>query len=156
MKFPFQPLRTCLLALSLAIGLSGVAPSVAQTTGFTTPLVKDAYVIEIPFKPYGSMYYAITIREVQGKVAVCGIWAEGDRWQAYVIKGHLPMRVRGVTTVMLGDTYLLKGVGFFTQGEMEDFVSGTPVNCQMTNVPWQRGYSNKMINLRIPRLRVIA
>lgn len=144
------------LGLCFAMGLSGVAPSVAQTNDFSAPMVKDPYVIEIPFKPYGSMYYAIMIREVQGKVAVCGMWSKGKRWQAYVKKAHLPMRVRGVTKVMLGETYLLTGVGFFNEASEEEFVVGTRANCQMTGVAWQRGYTNEHIRLRIPRLRVIA
>ena len=156
MPTAFHLVRTGLFGLCLSFGLAATSPGVAQTNEFSVPMPKEPYTIEIPFKPYGSMLYAITIREVQGKVAVCGMWTKGKRWQAYVKKAHLPMRVRGVTKVLLGDTYLLTGVGFFNEVSEEEFAVGTRANCQMTGVTWQHGYSHDLIRLRIPRLRVVA
>ena len=52
-----------------------------QTGKITVPMEQGAYVVEVSFRPYGSIVLATIVREVNGKTAVCGFW-EGRRQMA--------------------------------------------------------------------------
>ena len=60
MPTAFHLVRTGLFGLCLSLGLAATSPGVAQTNEFSVPMPKEPYTIEIPFKPYGSMLYAVS------------------------------------------------------------------------------------------------
>jgi len=154
MQKVFFSIRTILMGLCLTLGLMAAVSAEAQSGKITAPLAENTYVIEVPFRPYGSMLYAIVIRNVGGKVAVCGQWAVGDRLQAYVKSTQLPRKMRGVTKVLVGKTILLTGVSFFDEVATGGLKVGNQASCQVTHVPWKASYSNKDIDVHIPRKTV--
>lgn len=93
------------------------------------------------------------IKDIGGKTAVCGMWSETERLQAHVRASNLPRRGRANTTVEVGDRRLIKGLGFMAEVAPEDFVAGTTVNCQVTNVPWEAGFARQKIRLSSPKSR---
>lgn len=140
-------------ALVVAHLFSSTLPSLAQSSKYTTAMSSNARIAEYTFKPFGAIQLAVMIKEIGGKTAVCGMWAETERLQAHVRASHLPRRGRANTTVDVGNRRLIKGLGFMAEVAPEDFVTGTTVNCQVTNVPWEAGFTRQKIRLSSPKSR---
>ncbi len=125
----------------------------AQSSKHTTKMSSNAHISEYSFKPFGAIQVAVMIKDIGGKTAVCGMWAETERLQAHVRASNLPRRGRANTTVEVGNRHLLKGLGFMAEVEPEDFVAGTTVNCKVTNVPWEAGFARRKLRLSSPKAR---
>ncbi len=140
-------------ATMVALLTSLATASFAQSAKHTTTMSSNAKVAEYTFKPFGAIQVAVMIKDIGGKTAVCGMWSETERLQAHVRASNLPRRGRANTTVEVGDRRLIKGLGFMAEVAPEDFVAGTTVNCQVTNVPWEAGFARQKIRLSSPKSR---
>ncbi|MEL7012562.1 MAG: hypothetical protein AAFO72_04695 [Pseudomonadota bacterium] len=141
-----------IIAVSAASAVSTSAS--AQTTRHSTPMSKNAAVINYLYRPYGSIVIASIVKEIGGKTAVCGFWAEKERLQAYVISTQLVRKTRQKVSIKLGNRRILTGIEFMNKVDLDDFEVGTRANCEVTAVPWQAGFAHHEIEYNAPRMRV--
>ncbi|MEO0774119.1 MAG: hypothetical protein AAFZ04_13145 [Pseudomonadota bacterium] len=126
---------------------------VSAQSGHSTAMAPGAQIVEYTFKPYGAIQLAAMIKNIGGKTAVCGMWAETERLQAHIRAGNLHRRIRTTASVDLGNRRPITGLGFMKQVTAEDFKAGTQVPCRVTNVPWEAGFARQKIEFAAPRLR---
>lgn len=139
------------IALQMMCLSSMTLPAMAQSSGHMVKMSASGQIIEFSFRPYGTIQIAAMIKDIGGKTAVCGIWAETERLQAHIYAGNLPRRARTTTGVELGNTRLLTGLGFTKKAAPEAFEAGAEVPCVLTNVPWQAGFARQRIEFAAPR-----
>ncbi|MEM6589065.1 MAG: hypothetical protein AAF641_11505 [Pseudomonadota bacterium] len=151
-----MPRFVLISAICAAILSSPSLPASAQSANPTATMVQGAQIIRYTFKPYGSIELAAMVTEIGGRVAVCGMWTEKQRMQAHIRAGNLPRRMRSTTAVRLGNKRIMTGLGFMQEVAQDDFTAGTKVQCKLTNVPWEAGFSGQKIELLAPRLRSIG
>lgn len=128
-------------------------PASAQSAGPTVPMAQNSATVQYTFRPYGAMKIAAMVYEVGGKTAVCGMWTESERFQAYIRSSKLDRRARQTTSVKMGNLHLLKGVTFMKKVEPDQFVAGTRVPCKVTGVPWKSEFSRQTPSFGAPVVR---
>lgn len=134
--------------LALSFGQRAWAQS-----GMTTPMAQNGKVLTVSFQPYGEMKIAAMLRNVGGKTAVCGMWTESERFQAYIIAEKLDARIRSATRVTIGNQQVIHGVGFMKKVPEDAFGAGTQVPRKITGLPWQAGFANQGFEMRSPRIK---
>ena len=144
-----------LIALVLGVSVCFSTQSLANDGTFKRPLAKDAVVGGMSFSSGGEIHIAAMIVNVDGRVAVCGVWKE-----AIKVSGPstaLSMRRKGMErgSIHHGNKTLLRGLLFMNQVSKENYVVGTKANCKLTRKAWQPSYSNKKLKVRIPRFQLI-
>lgn len=133
--------------------LNSATSASAQSTNFSKPMAKDAYVARYDYEQFGKVLLAVMITPVNGKVAVCGFWTEEKKMRSYGKTTGLNNKALGASSVRLGKKRLIGGLTFMKQVPIEKFESGHPARCRLTSVAWQKGYSNKLVDVKSARIR---
>lgn len=135
-------------AIVLALGLA--------VTGCVQ--VRDAGVARLSTSPIlaggtydsgGGITVAADVLERDGRVTVCGVWAQSEQ-QSVLSKGVEP-RVLGTGSVHLGDSAVVRGLGFMTEVAPAPSYGGAMASCVQTERAWTEADAAKPVTIRIPR-----
>lgn len=100
------------------------------------------------FTTGGGVTVAADIREKDGRVLLCGVWAQSDQ-QSILTKG----RARDVVTrgwVYLGDVPLAREIAFMREVPPAADYAGSEASCRLTDQPWPGTGAMTQLRLRIP------
>ena len=97
----------------------------------------------------GGLTVAADIREQQGRVLLCGVWAQSHQ-QSVLTKGKA-RDVMGTGAVYLGDRALARGLVFMREVPPALDYSGQEAGCVLTGQVWQAGYAEAKPVIRLPR-----
>lgn len=136
----------------IGIGLAGLG--LAEDSRFSRPLASDAATGGMSFSLGGEVHIAAMITNVDGRVAVCGLWTKAQNISGVSKSLAMLRKGMGSGSIQYGNRTLLRGLSFMNEVAREDYVVGTKAACKMTKKAWQPSMSNKKLRIRIPRFRV--
>ncbi len=142
------------LFLGLAITLVSAQsmPGHAQNAKFEHPMGADAAVYTWTYDPHGEMKIAAMITEVEGKIAVCGMWTISKRLSPYIKETGLDRKTRGSANVVVKGKVVMNSLRTFRSVSKENFREGTKALCRVTPHAWNASYSNEDITIRTPKM----
>jgi len=97
----------------------------------------------------GGLTVAADVREYQGRMLVCGVWAQSEQ-QSVLTKGVEP-KVLGSGSVYVGDTAVVRGLTFMTEVAPADSYGGAMAKCVQTTRAWTAEDAAQPVKIRIPR-----
>lgn len=144
--------KVCLMfGLVITLFAAQSLPGYAQNKKFERPLAEDPAVAVWTFNPQGEMTIAAMIFEMEGKVAVCGLWTISKRLSPYIKETGLDRKTRGNANVVVKGKVVMNSLRTFRSVSPKNFKVGSKALCRVTPHPWQAGYSNKDVVIRTPR-----
>jgi len=145
----------CILALSLVLGCLYPAMGIAQNGKFTQPMAKDPSVAVWGYDPQGEMMVAAMIKNVEGKVAVCGFWTISKRLSPYIKETGLDRITRGNANIVVKGVVVMHSLRTFKKVSLDNFAVGTVAPCKVTPHAWHSSFSNKDVVIRTPSTTAI-
>jgi len=136
-----------LLAFILTLGLA----SMAQAAPTTVPLGGSPALGGGEYSTGGGITVAVEPRRtVDGKLALCGVWAQSDRLIAYVRQSGPSVLDRG--SLAVNGRVVHQDLGFLNRVAPSKSYAGSEATCIGTTLPWQ---STTTVEVRIPRHVVV-
>ncbi|MFU8777384.1 MAG: hypothetical protein ACNA7M_06910 [Roseovarius sp.] len=132
-----------MVAALLLAGCTAVGPRIVA------PLGDDPVVSGGSYDTGGGLSVAADIREQQGRVLVCGVWAQSHQ-QSVLTKGKA-VDVMGTGAVYLGDRALVRGLVFMRQVPPALNYAGQEAGCVLTDRVWQAAHADAVPVIRLPR-----
>lgn len=134
------------LCLLLALGACVLSP---ERVGFDRLAVGDARAGGV-FTPGGwSLSVAAGLREIDGRLAVCGAWT-GDGFHAR----QFAHTVLGAGSVFVGGRRVQNNLVFLSEVRDVPLAPGTSAACAATGEPWQAAVAAAPVVIRLPRIVV--
>ncbi len=97
----------------------------------------------------GGLSVAVDLREQQGRVMVCGVWAQSH--QQSVLTMGKAVDVMGSGSVYLDDAALVRGLVFMREVPPAVDYAGLEAGCVVTERAWQAAYAERAPVIRLPR-----
>ncbi|MGX0975055.1 hypothetical protein ACSSVY_000753 [Roseovarius sp. MBR-51] len=129
-------------AVALA-GCTAVGPQMVARLG-ANPVVSGG-----SYDSGGGLSVAADLRQHQGRVLVCGVWAQSHQ-QSVLTKGKA-VDVMGSGAVYLGNDALVRGLVFMREVPPALDYAGQEAGCVLTERVWQSAYANAAPVIRLPR-----
>ena len=139
--------RYLLLTSSLALALASCT-TISARPGIVAVLGDTPTVTGGTFSTGGGVTVAADIRERNGRILLCGVWAQSHQ-QAILTKG----RAREVVTrgsVLLGKVALAREIAFMREVAPAANYAGSEASCRMTDQPWSGAAAANRLTVRIP------
>lgn len=152
MRTVFRGFKAIIAICVFAAGVIS-SPAHAQTSKFTQPLAKDAYLAVWTYEPQGEMTIAVSIVNADGKVAVCGAWTISKRMSPYLDEAGTVRKSRENAKILVDGTVVMNSMRSFRRILLKDFEFGADTKCKVTRHPWKSTYSNESVSLDAPWLR---
>ena len=132
-----------ILALSLA--------PVAQAATSTVPLGTSPTLGGGEYSSGGGITVAVEPRRTSdGRLALCGVWAQSDRLSAYVRQSGKSVLTRG--SLAVNGRVVQQGLGFLNRVAPNKSYARADATCVGTSLPWR---SAVVVDIRIPRHVVV-
>lgn len=138
-----------MMRMSLILGVLALAGCTAAGPQMVARLGSDPVVSGGSYDTGGGLSVAVDLREHQGRVLVCGVWAQSHQ-QSVLTKGKA-VDVMGSGSVYLGDRALVRGLVFMREVEPALDYAGQEAGCILTERVWQAGYAGAAPVIRLPR-----
>ena len=135
--------RRMVLAGLLLAGCTVAGPQMVARLG-ATPVISGG-----SYDSGGGLTVAVDIREEQGRVLLCGVWAQSHQ-QSVLTKGKA-VNVLGSGAVFLGDRALARGLVFLREVPPAWEYGGQEATCVLTAQAWQAGHAETKPVIRLPR-----
>lgn len=132
-----------MLAVLVLAGCTAVGPQMVARLGSDPVLSGGSY------DSGGGLTVAADIREAQGRVLLCGVWAQSHQ-QSVLTKGKA-VDVMGTGAVFLDGAALARGLVFMREVPPARDYAGQEAGCVMTERVWQAGYAEAAPVIRLPR-----
>lgn len=138
------------LALMIAT-LFGPAAALAGQTGGGTILGPAPVLGGGSYSTGGGITVAVETREAQGRLAICGTWAESERLTAYLIGQS--RRILASGSLAVDGRQVHHGLLFLNQVEPAESYAGAEAACVVTTLPWR---ADAAPEVWIPRQTVVV
>ena len=132
-----------MLAALVVAGCTATGPQTVARLG-ADPVVSGG-----SYDTGGGLSVAVDIREAQGRVLLCGVWAQSHQ-QSVLTKGKA-VDVMGTGAVYLGDRALARGLVFMREVPPAHDYAGQEAGCVLTERAWQASYAEARPVIRLPR-----
>jgi len=139
--FKPKPLLT-IVAFIIAIPF-GVAHAGAGSLGPNPTVAGGTYTSP------GGMSAALVVRKIQGKTAVCGVWAK-SKSQSVMTRGAEKKILRSGAVVLNGKT-LLRNLSFLREVAPATSYANMEGHCRLTNQVWKQGNDKGTVQIVLPR-----
>ncbi|MBQ0809634.1 hypothetical protein [Roseovarius sp.] len=132
-----------MLAVLVLAGCTAFGPQMVARLGSDPVLSGGRY------DSGGGLTVAADIREAQGRVLLCGVWAQSHQ-QSVLTKGKA-VDVMGTGAVFLDGAALARGLVFMREVPPARDYGGQEAGCVLTERVWQAGYATAEPVIRLPR-----
>lgn len=99
----------------------------------------------------GGLTVAVEARAIEGKLGLCGVWAQSEAMSAYTRRAAPRVLARGI--VLIDGKVVARNLNFLKRVRPSASYTGAPSACTVLNRPWSaRDTAN--LSVRIPRQKV--
>ncbi|MEM7732107.1 MAG: hypothetical protein AAF280_04905 [Pseudomonadota bacterium] len=101
----------------------------------------------------GGLTVAVEPRPINGKLGLCGIWAQSDPMPVYTRRAASTVLAKGV--VQIDGQTVTRNLNFLNRVRPAESYAGAPTGCMVVNRAWT-GDPTARMTVRIPRQKIIA
>lgn len=101
----------------------------------------------------GGLTVALEPRAINGRIGLCGVWAQSDPMPVYTRRAAPSVLTKGI--VMIDDQIVLRNLNFLKRTRPAPTYAGAPSGCTILNRAWP-GDLRHRISVRIPRQKIVA
>lgn len=138
--------RALIGAIFCALGATGHAAT-------SVPLGQGAVLTGGDYTTGGGLTVAMETREIGGRLGLCGVWAESTSMSVYTRNAASRILAKGKAT--LNGRVIATDFRFLNQVRPAPSYAGAPATCILTNRAWQSQDAQGVLQLRIPRQKVL-
>lgn len=137
--------KSLLSVIVLALGTAAHA-------GPTVKLSSSASLTGGDYSTGGGLTVAMETRAINGKLGLCGVWAQSTSMSIFTRNAAPRVLAKGVAT--LNGQVITRDFGFLNRVRPASSYTGAPAGCVVLNQAWQPQFATAALQLRIPRQRI--
>lgn len=99
----------------------------------------------------GGLTVAADIQNYQGRMMVCGVWAESPSSRQSVLTKNKAGMVLDSGTVTVGGTPVMRGLRFMSEVAPSGTYAGAQAGCRVTERAWRADDTGRKPVIRLPR-----
>ncbi|MEM9059567.1 MAG: hypothetical protein AAGD13_03820 [Pseudomonadota bacterium] len=127
-----------LLILGLMVMITGCTQLTTASLP-SQPVTQDYVLRAFVWDSNDRMHVAFKTFEEQGKVGLCGAYAEKSTQSPYV--DQLNSQALAAAQILFAGETLIRGIDFFTRGGfVDDAHPNASASCVLTDVPWEAAF----------------
>lgn len=136
--------RTALFAACAVAACGAVPPGIPHTVATDRVVAGDAFGRGVYSGGRGLTVRA-GLRNIDGRVAVCGAWQSSSRLDAFLTR-----QVLGTGFVTAGGERLAWNLNYLNEVRRGTPLSGATANCADTGLPWTAAAATQEVEVRLP------
>lgn len=136
---------------SLALAVLGLSAR-ADTRAPDAPLGPNAVVSGGEYTSGGGLSVAMEARQINGRLGLCGVWAQSDAMSIYTRNAGRQVLSKG--SVALNGKVVTKNFNFLNRVRAAKNYAGAPAGCVMLEQLWRPQDAIATLEIRIPRQKV--